>query len=200
MTFSTLGLGFAVISVGANFHFLLTVEMFLLGADHLLRGGLTDGLGEALAGDTVPRGQQPVVDRLSRHTVPLSQSSGSRSQQQLTFAAKIAYPPSIILRLDLINLITLGYTSETNDERIAQLRLLQGNGDDEFLEEFPRETVARNEVKLAVLDAMRTDGRERDYGSSGALRVNFTSCTTPRHDHDHDTTRHDTIRYDTTEP
>lgn len=46
--------------------------MLLLGADHLLRGGLADGLGEALAGDTVPRGQQPVVDRLSRHTVPLS--------------------------------------------------------------------------------------------------------------------------------
>lgn len=101
MTFSTLG--FAAISVGANFHSLLTIEMFLLGADHLLRGGLADGLCEALAGDTVPRGQQPVVDRLSRHTVPLSQSSGSRSQQQLTFAAKIRVsslndsPPWLVL-------------------------------------------------------------------------------------------------------
>jgi len=53
--------------------FLLTIEMLLLGPDHLLRGGLADGFGKALAGDTVPRGQQPVVDRLSRHTVPLSQ-------------------------------------------------------------------------------------------------------------------------------
>lgn len=53
--------------------FLLTVEMLLLGSNHLLRGGLADGLCEALTGDAVPRGQQPVVDRLSRHTVPLSQ-------------------------------------------------------------------------------------------------------------------------------
>lgn len=47
----------------------LTVKMLLLGSDHLLRSGLANGLGEALSGDAVPRGQQPVVDRLSRHTV-----------------------------------------------------------------------------------------------------------------------------------
>jgi len=35
---------------------LLTVKMLLLGSNHLLRGGLTDGFGEALAGDAVPRG------------------------------------------------------------------------------------------------------------------------------------------------
>lgn len=46
--------------------------MLLLRSDHLLRGSFTDGFGKTLAGDAVPRGQQPVVDRLSRHTVPLS--------------------------------------------------------------------------------------------------------------------------------
>lgn len=51
----------------------LTVEVLLLGADHLLGGGLADALGEALAGQAVPSRQQPVVYRLPRH-VPLSLS------------------------------------------------------------------------------------------------------------------------------
>lgn len=48
---------------------ILTVEMLLLRAYHLLGGGFADRFREALPGDAVPRCQQPVVYRLSRHTV-----------------------------------------------------------------------------------------------------------------------------------
>lgn len=73
---------------------LLTVKMLLFRSDHLLRGGLANRLGEALTGDAVPRGQQPVVDRLSRHTVPLSHTVNisNSQQQQFTYANSAIYP------------------------------------------------------------------------------------------------------------
>lgn len=46
----------------------LTVQVLLLRSDHLLGGGLADGLGKALASEAVPRRQQSIVYRLSRHT------------------------------------------------------------------------------------------------------------------------------------
>lgn len=43
---------------------ILTVQVLLLGSNHLLCGRLADGLGESLPRETVPRRKQPVVDSL----------------------------------------------------------------------------------------------------------------------------------------
>lgn len=45
--------------------------MLLFGSYHLLGSSFADSLSETLTGDAVPGCQQPVVDRLSRHTVPV---------------------------------------------------------------------------------------------------------------------------------
>ena len=46
----------------------LTVEVLPLGRDELLGGGFAHGLGEALARDGVPGGEDAVVNRLAaRH-------------------------------------------------------------------------------------------------------------------------------------
>lgn len=45
----------------------LTVQVFLLRADHLLGGRLANGLGQTLSGQAVPGGQQPVVYGLALH-------------------------------------------------------------------------------------------------------------------------------------
>ncbi|TGZ49970.1 hypothetical protein DBV15_07467 [Temnothorax longispinosus] len=129
------------------------VEMLLLGPDHLLRGGLADGLGEALAGDAVPCGQQPVVDRLSRHTVPLSRWLAEQSVGDVHDEIRVDPPRHV-------RASPPPRTGRRDDKRSRDDRDEDENEDD------GRE----RRVKLAVLDATRTDGRERDttgYGHSG---------------------------------
>ena len=51
----------------------LTVDVLLLGSDDLLSGRLADGLGEALAGQTVLGGHHAVHQTLSGHVRPVDQ-------------------------------------------------------------------------------------------------------------------------------
>jgi len=62
------------ISLGKNherplgeFGGVLTIEMLLLGTDHLLSGCLADRLCESLSCDGVASSQQPIADGLPRH-------------------------------------------------------------------------------------------------------------------------------------
>lgn len=130
-----------------NFHILLTVEMLLFGSNHLLRGGLANGLGEALAGDAVPCSQQPVVDRLSRHTVPLSRS---KYQQQ----SAIAHEFGDLSGADKWSHTPLSFTGM--NERRGRCR---GRG---RREESRGSRGSRNGAKLAVL-RRDADGRTTSF-------------------------------------
>lgn len=168
---------------------LLTVKMLLLGSDHLLRGGLADGLGEALAGDTVPRSQQPVVDRLSRHTVPLSQWL-SGSQQQFTFTTKSRilprqYPPGAIESFHPHPHCRAPVERTTSGRMTA---LGRGRERRRWRDEvIPTGREERREVDRPWRNA---GGRERDY-EVRALRLTSPRTTTrsrsrPRHGTKHD--------------
>lgn len=143
---------------------LLTVEMLLLGSDHLLGGGLADGLGEALAGDAVPRGQQPVVDGLSRHTVPAV---------TLLFSERASTDDVTHCLPKLIELFPRVYTGERTSARKNRARPTITRG---ILETHSRE----KRVKSATVRTAKTS--ERCVGVSDTLLTSHrTRCDTPRH-------------------
>ena len=69
----------------------LTVEVLPLGRDELLGGGFAHGLGEALARDGVPGGEDAVVNRLAARHVADS-GDGERGLGEQTLPSSLLLP------------------------------------------------------------------------------------------------------------
>lgn len=135
----------------------------------------------------MPRGQQPVVDRLSRHTALLSRwLSGSHVYDE------IAYPPSAIFARRAISSLSTTLppvcTSRRNDE---EGRAHHDEDEDENGNGDGRE----KRVKLTVLDATRADGRTGARLRGTGTPANFTAHGTTITNHEHESRpRHGTAR------